>query len=70
MKQLSELLDKKIVSISGEPVGAIDELILNCRTGKVERVIVKKKDHTRFSIEWEDLLIRGRQFIMKRAVRY
>lgn len=70
MKQLSELIDTKIVDTNGEPVGAIDELLLNSGTGKIERVIVKTKDHARFSIEWDDLLFRGHQFIMKRAARY
>jgi len=68
MKQLSELIDTKVVDPSGETVGSIDELVLNCKNGKIDRVIVKTRDQTRFSLYWTDLVIRGHQFVMKREV--
>jgi len=69
MKQLSEFIDAEVVDAGGNPVGCIDELVLDCRTGKIDRVIVKTSDRSRFCLDWTDLLIRGRQFIMKREVR-
>ncbi len=69
MKQLSEIVDTKVVDPSGETVGSVDELVLNCKTGSIDRVIVKTPDRMRFSLDWEDLIIRGHQFIMKREVR-
>ncbi len=66
MKQLSELVDTKVVDPSGETVGSVDELVLNCKTGNIDRVIVKTPDRSRFSLDWTDLVIRGRQFVMKR----
>jgi len=68
MKQLSELVDSKVVDPSGETVGFVDELVLNCKTGKVDRVIVKTRDRSRFSLYWTELVIRGHQVVMKRKV--
>jgi sporulation protein YlmC with PRC-barrel domain len=68
MKQLSELVDTRVVDTNGEAVGSVDELVLNCKTGKIDRVIVKTPDRTRFSLNWADLIIRGHQFIMKKDV--
>lgn len=69
MKQLSELIDTRVLDANGEPIGSVDELVLNTRTGKVDRIIVKTPDRTRFSLNWADLVVRGHQFIMKRGVR-
>ena len=69
MKQLSELVDTKVLNTSGEPVGSVDELVLNCKTGKIDRVIVKTQDHTRFSLDWADFIVRGHKFIMKKDIR-
>jgi len=66
MKQLSEFIDAKVVDASGDPVGCIDELVLDCRTGKVDRVVVKKADLTRFCLNWTELSVKGHHFVMKR----
>jgi len=68
MKQLSELVDTNVVNVSGEPVGSVDELVLNCKTGKIDRIIVKTPDRTRFSLDWEDLIVTGHQFMMIKEV--
>ena len=69
MRQLSELVDTRVVDTSGKPVGSVDELVLNCRTGKIDRVIVKTSNQTRFSLDWADVVVREHQFIMKKGVR-
>ena len=69
MKQLSEFIDAKVVDVSGEPVGSVDELVVNCQTGKIDQVIVKTADRTRFCIDWTDLFVKGHQFIMQKEVR-
>lgn len=69
MKQLSEFIDAKVVDARGDPVGCIDELVLDCRTGKIDRVIVKTADRTRFCLEWADLSVRGNHFIMNKETR-
>jgi len=69
MKQLSEFIDATVVDANGDPVGSIDELVVNCQTGKIDRVIVRKTNRIRFCLEWTDLLVRGRHFILKREVR-
>lgn len=69
MKQLSEFIDTKVVDASGDPVGCIDELILDCRTGKIDRVIVKTADRTRFCLDWTELFVRGHHFVMKKEAR-
>lgn len=69
MKQLSELVDTKVVDPSGETVGSVDELVVNCKTGRIERVIVKTPDRMRFSLNWADVVVRGQQFTMKKEVR-
>ncbi len=61
MKQLSEFIDAEVVDANGDPVGAIDELVLDCRSGKIDRVIVKTADQTRFCLNWTDLFVRGHQ---------
>jgi len=68
MKQLSELVDTSVVDTSGEPIGSVDELVLNCKTGKIDRIIVKTPDQTRFSLNWADLIVRGHEFMMKKEV--
>ena len=69
VEQLSELVDTQVIDSRGKAVGAVDELILNCRTGRVERVIVKTPDRSRFSVAWADLNIERHQFVLKRKIR-
>ena len=69
MEQLSELIDTQVVDASGQPVGSVDELVLNCSSGRIDRVIVKTPDRSRFSLDWEDFVIRGHQFIIRKGIR-
>jgi len=69
MKQLSELVDTKVVDASGEPIGSVDELILDTRSGRIDRIIVKTPDLTRFSHDWADLIVRVHQFMVKAGFR-
>lgn len=69
MKQLSELVDTKVVDANGEPIGSVDELILNTRSGRIDRIIVKTPDLTRFSLNWADLIVRGNEFMVRAGVR-
>ena len=68
MKQLSELIDTEVVDTRGETVGSVDELVLNCKTGRIDRVIVKTPDRMRFSLHWADFIVRGHRFIMKKDI--
>lgn len=64
MTQLSTLIDNLVRDEDGQPVGAIDEIILS-RSGHVERVVIRQPDRTRFCLTWADLRIAPQGIVIR-----
>ncbi len=62
---MSKLIDSTVVDADGNAIGVIDEIILQCATGRVTRVIVRRHDHSRSSYPWTDFEISDAHFVLK-----
>jgi sporulation protein YlmC with PRC-barrel domain len=67
VKPLSELVNNQVVDGSGRPVGTVDELILDCDSGRILQVVVVCPDQSRFCRPWGDLKVTRHGFELKSA---
>jgi len=65
---LSTLVDNVVVDERGESVGHIEEIIIDCRSGRITHVILKSPNRSRKRRAWTDLHVSGRGIVLKDAV--
>ncbi len=68
VRGLSTLVDNVVLDERGEQVGHIEELIIDCRSGRITHVIVKSPNRTRKRRAWRDLRVSGRGIVLKDSV--
>ncbi len=65
MKQISRLIDDTVVDVDGNLVGWIDEMVVNCATGQVAHVIVRRSAQARIWLEWSEVAVTSCGFVLK-----
>lgn len=65
--QLSTLIDNVVCDQDGNAIGAIDELLLCCRSGRISHAVVLCLDRTRLRVPWRCIAVSKAGFVLRNS---